>query len=155
MFFGRDHELALLDAQLQSMMEGNGVALFLTGEAGIGKTTLVREWWDAVQRSGRTANSNLLFASASCSVPVMDSSLQALDALQPFAEIMQVLGMALSAKTSTRHDLRHTILKIAPKWIAVVPIVGALIWAGMETYDILQERKRVIEESSANTANQR
>src|SRR5687767_12020133 len=40
---GRDAELALIDVTLAAAREGRGRALFFTGEAGIGKSTLIAE----------------------------------------------------------------------------------------------------------------
>src|SRR5262245_49648432 len=40
---GRDADLALLDETIVSGAAGRGRALFFTGEAGIGKSTLIRE----------------------------------------------------------------------------------------------------------------
>ena len=42
-FIGRDHELSAIESALTSAREGSPVVLLLTGEAGIGKTTIVRE----------------------------------------------------------------------------------------------------------------
>ncbi|MBA2540843.1 MAG: AAA family ATPase, partial [Deltaproteobacteria bacterium] len=41
--YGRDADLALLDATLAAAAAGRGSALFFTGEAGIGKSTLIAE----------------------------------------------------------------------------------------------------------------
>ena len=46
MIFGRELELGILTAQYEKMLAGNGSVLFLTGEAGLGKTTRVDSWWD-------------------------------------------------------------------------------------------------------------
>ena len=43
---GRDAELALLGEALATALAGAGRAVFLTGEPGIGKTSLVRELWE-------------------------------------------------------------------------------------------------------------
>ena len=45
MIFGREQELQTVTAQYEKMLAGNGSVLFLTGEAGLGKTTLVHAWW--------------------------------------------------------------------------------------------------------------
>jgi predicted ATPase len=48
MLVGRALELDVLNAFFRQMLEGKGNILFLTGEAGLGKTTLVHEWWKTV-----------------------------------------------------------------------------------------------------------
>jgi predicted ATPase len=45
MIFGRELELGILSSQYEQMLAGHGSVLFLTGEAGLGKTTLVHAWW--------------------------------------------------------------------------------------------------------------
>src|SRR5439155_7276889 len=43
-FVGRERELAMLDAALKAMIGGKSSFVFISGDAGIGKTHLVTEW---------------------------------------------------------------------------------------------------------------
>ena len=59
---GRDREVSFLRERLDSALQGNGSVVFVTGQAGIGKTRLAREvrnhavgmgcqWLDAIKAS--------------------------------------------------------------------------------------------------------
>jgi DNA-binding SARP family transcriptional activator/tetratricopeptide (TPR) repeat protein len=63
-FVGRERELEILETQLCQVYNGRGTAIFVAGEAGSGKTTLVREF---VGRSLET-HPELLAVSGSCTV---------------------------------------------------------------------------------------
>ena len=50
MFIGRDHELEVLSKYLDSAFMGNGKTIFVSGEAGSGKTRLINEFLDRAQK---------------------------------------------------------------------------------------------------------
>src|SRR5688500_12697892 len=101
MLVGRELELQELDARLKAMRRGEGSVVFVAGEAGLGKTTLIHHWWGAVQMKMRQLDVPApLFAEAACSVPVASMDVGQLEALQPFAGLMQSLGMSLSRRTT-------------------------------------------------------
>ena len=50
--FGRDHPAALLRAEIGRVTDGNGGLVFVTGEAGIGKTTIVTEAAEWAREAG-------------------------------------------------------------------------------------------------------
>ncbi|MEU3057966.1 adenylate/guanylate cyclase domain-containing protein [Streptomyces griseus] len=61
-FVGRDAERQALDAALERAVDGGGAGLLrVTGEAGIGKTRLVREWL-----AGRSASGALVYGAGRC-----------------------------------------------------------------------------------------
>ncbi|MFF0337677.1 adenylate/guanylate cyclase domain-containing protein [Streptomyces fimicarius] len=61
-FVGRDAERQALDAALERAVDGGGAGLLrVTGEAGIGKTRLVREWL-----AGRSASGVLVYGAGRC-----------------------------------------------------------------------------------------
>ncbi len=81
-FIARAHELAHLDAYLAHALAGNGRAIFVTGEAGSGKTTLMHEF----ARRALATQPGAVVASGRC------SSLIGLDdPYLPFREIIQML----------------------------------------------------------------
>jgi class 3 adenylate cyclase/tetratricopeptide (TPR) repeat protein len=51
-FVGRAHEMACLEAALVRAEAGEGAVVFVTGEPGIGKTRLVREFGDTAREGG-------------------------------------------------------------------------------------------------------
>ncbi len=52
-FFGRETEMAELQAAYDAMVAGQAVALFVVGESGMGKSTLVHRFLDQVRAQGR------------------------------------------------------------------------------------------------------
>ncbi|HEY44727.1 MAG TPA: protein kinase [Anaerolineae bacterium] len=61
-FVGREHELARLDEVLHKALRGHGQVVFVTGNAGNGKTALLQEFSKRAQEE----NGELLVASGSC-----------------------------------------------------------------------------------------
>ncbi|MFB0500922.1 MAG: tetratricopeptide repeat protein, partial [Candidatus Bathyarchaeia archaeon] len=49
---GRDHEIEQLTQYLHSALNGNGAAVFISGEAGVGKTRLVSEFLTLAKKKG-------------------------------------------------------------------------------------------------------
>ena len=79
--------------QIQSAIEGRSPAtvLFLTGEAGIGKTTLLAE----LRRNCARLSPPPVVAVADCSTPLAGQDVGEVEALQPWALIMASLGGGL------------------------------------------------------------
>lgn len=155
MLVGREQELQELDARLKAMRKGEGSILFIAGEAGLGKTTLVKHWWGAAQAKFRQLDlPQPLFAETACSVPVASMDVGQLEALQPFAGLMQSLGMSLARRTNETTATRDLIRRIAPKWIELVPVIGTLTSAVMETYQAIDDKKKMEQEAEHGAANQ-
>ena len=53
-FIGRQRELATIDAAIKDALSGNLRVVFVSGEAGVGKSRLVAEAVDRARRSGFT-----------------------------------------------------------------------------------------------------
>jgi tetratricopeptide (TPR) repeat protein len=113
MIFGREQELQILSAQYEKMLAGHGSVLFLTGEAGLGKTTLVHAWWAGLGSKGagskvrgsKVAGSKVqgeeassldlgtldpgpIFLESACSIPIGNVDVGRLEALQPWADVI-------------------------------------------------------------------
>ncbi|HZV13215.1 MAG TPA: AAA family ATPase, partial [Candidatus Kapabacteria bacterium] len=104
MLVGREHELNALNAHYNEMLSGKGSILFLTGEAGLGKTTLVHEWQ-------KTITSPALFAEADCSIPIGNVDVGAMEALQPWADVIARLQTV-----ANNFDLTKIIEDSSPAW---------------------------------------
>ncbi len=63
-FIGREQELITLEKYLQQALEGQGRVVFVTGEAGQGKTTLLREF----ARRAQETHPDLIVATGACPV---------------------------------------------------------------------------------------
>ena len=81
-FVGREQELANLDACLQAALTGDGRVIFVTGEAGSGKTALVREF----ARRSQAAAPELVVALGNCNAHTGLG-----DPYLPFREILALL----------------------------------------------------------------
>ncbi len=87
----RERELARLNGYLEWAMAGQGSAVFVTGEAGAGKTTLIKEFIRQAQKN----NDELLFAVGNCNAQTGIS-----DPYLPFREILGLLTGDVEAKVA-------------------------------------------------------
>ncbi|MCB0212439.1 MAG: AAA family ATPase [Anaerolineae bacterium] len=95
LFVARDQEMALLQHHLDQALAGQGQVMFITGQAGSGKTALVQ----AFARQAQAAVADLLIAPGSC-----DAYLGLGDPYLPFREILQLLAGDVEARW-TRGDI--------------------------------------------------
>src|SRR5579872_2661186 len=82
MFVGREREIHEINKRYREMLSGKGSVLFLSGEAGLGKTTLVHEW------SKTIVNDGAVFAETACSIPIAGMEVGSIEALQPWADVV-------------------------------------------------------------------
>ena len=138
-FVGREDELALLQAALQQACAGDRRAVFVTGEAGIGKSTLVRTFLAATTGPVRAA-----IAHAQCIELYGDS-----EPYLPIFEAMQRLGAEIGAD-----KLASYLRSFAPTWLAQMPWLAdagqpAGNGAGATSQRMLRELAQVLEALSA------
>jgi predicted ATPase len=144
MLVGREHELNVLNSSFRLMLEGKGSILFLTGEAGLGKTTLIHEWWKTI------APDSAIYAEAACSIPVGNVDVGRLEALQPWADVVaQLQGHEEQGKKKL--DLKKLIFDSAPAWAWALPIVGGIAHGAMETARLVKEQQS---DHNPNASNQ-
>jgi ABC-type oligopeptide transport system substrate-binding subunit/predicted Ser/Thr protein kinase len=80
-FVGREHELARLNAHLEKALTGHGQVVFVTGNAGRGKTAILQEF----AKHGQVGHRELLVASGNCNPHT--------GAGDPYLPFRDVLGM--------------------------------------------------------------
>jgi DNA-binding CsgD family transcriptional regulator len=108
---GRDEEARLLRAALAAASAGRGSTLFLAGEAGIGKTRLVRE-------VARTAGEQGLTVLSGRAVPG-----GAPTPFRPFAEALTAAGRAGGLPAGTElGPFRPVLGRLIPQWRPVQPV---------------------------------
>src|SRR5579872_5671843 len=134
MLVGRTLELDVLNTSFRAMLEGKGSILFLTGEAGLGKTTLVHEWWKTI------APDSAIYAEAACSIPIGNVDVGRLEALQPWADVVAQL-QAIGSEEKKKLDLKKLIRDAAPAWAWAIPVVGGLVHAALETAQVITEQR--------------
>jgi ABC-type oligopeptide transport system substrate-binding subunit len=123
-FVARQRELARLDQYLAAAFEGHGQVVFVTGEAGRGKTTLLTEF----ARRAQKTRSELMVASGNCNAysGVGDPYL-------PFRDVMDMLSgdveRAWAAGVITRDHARRL-------WGLVPFTAGALADQGPDLIDV-------------------
>jgi predicted ATPase/DNA-binding SARP family transcriptional activator len=98
-FVARERELARLDEFLDISLTGQGQVVFITGEAGSGKTALAREF----SRRAQQAHADLVVANGNC-----DAQTGQGDPYLPFREVVSLLTGDIEAKwaegTITQED---------------------------------------------------
>jgi len=92
-FVARVRELAQLDRFLELALSGRGRVVFVTGEAGSGKTALVQEF----TRRAQDARADLIAASGNCNAHTGIG-----DPYLPFREILELLTGDVEAKWAAR-----------------------------------------------------
>jgi len=146
MLVGRSQELGVLNESYQQMLAGQGSVLFLTGEAGLGKTTLVHEWRKSI------APGSSLYVEAACSIPIGNVDVGALEALQPWADVIAQLQSASAIEDKSKKlDFKRLIHDSAPAWAWAIPLIGDIAHAAMETNRLVREQRG---EANANAVNQ-
>lgn len=150
MFVGRENELAVLNRNFQRMLEGHGSIVFLTGEAGLGKTTLVHEWrshlFGATVAGGNALRQHApstdhVFGEAACSIPIGNIDVGGLEALQPWIDVSEQLLREMPAFVGThgrgkkkvkKFDMSKFLIDTAPSWVTMIPILGPSVGAALE-----------------------
>lgn len=119
-------------------LDGKRPVLFVTGEAGIGKSTLLR----SVKEYIRATSGTTRIADVDCSAPIAGVHVGAVEALHPWIQLMREL-----ATDAPTQQTRELVTDLARAWIKFVPIVGDLIESTVETISIVREHRT----SSAST----
>src|SRR5688500_18783242 len=115
---GRDEQIAHARRFIEAVNSGTSRTnvLFITGEAGIGKSTLL----DMIRRASEEITPPPLVAITACSTPLAGQDLGAMEALEPWAQIMAQLATEPSRGSSARKIAGE----LAVAWMRVIPIVG-------------------------------
>jgi tetratricopeptide (TPR) repeat protein len=123
-FVGRNRELERLTRILEGAQAGKGRVLFITGEAGAGKSSLVSRF--LVEASLHVPD--LFTIGASCS-----EQYGAGEPYQPFVEAFRDLVTGGRSGGTRWSRLRDLAGELAPHWLGAIPIAGDIISATMST----------------------
>lgn len=132
--------------------------LFMTGEAGIGKSTLIKQLRAELETDARPP----IIAIAECSTPVAGSGVGHVEALKPFADIMSGLVEA-GADTGQKSkkfklDIGKFFVDTAPSWIGLIPVIGGPIFHALNIagsgYDQLYLHNKLKAEGASAASNQ-
>jgi DNA-binding winged helix-turn-helix (wHTH) protein len=106
-FVGRDGELARLRTMFETASSGRRQVVFVTGETGIGKTTLVEAFLSELG-----VGNSVRIARGQCVE-------QRYDARESFLPVLEALGRL--AREPQGGTLVHTLRRYAPSWLAQLP----------------------------------
>jgi tetratricopeptide (TPR) repeat protein len=123
-FVGRTQELDRLGRILEGVQAGKGRVVFITGEAGAGKSTLVSRF--LVESQLRWPDMHSI--GAACS-----EQYGAGEPYQPFVEAFRDLVSGGTSGESRWSRLRDLASDLAPHWLAAIPVAGNIISATMST----------------------
>jgi tetratricopeptide (TPR) repeat protein len=129
MFVDREHELAILERHLGGALGGNGRVCFVAGQAGSGKTALVRHFVE----HAFAANSEIALAEGTCNAQTGTG-----DPYLPFREALAMLtgqgpAKSVRAGASAENDrrLRTVLVRSVQILVEVAPdLVGVLVPGG-------------------------
>jgi tetratricopeptide (TPR) repeat protein len=129
-FVGREAELRELEHHLATALNGQGQVVLVSGEAGIGKTSLVERFLALTAQR----HPEVSIARGQCSERFGHG-----EAYLPFSE---ALGTLLSSEEerSLRDEVLGIALETAPSWLEAVPAVGQALRASFETAQAVRQR---------------
>ncbi|MBV7331280.1 AAA family ATPase [Chloroflexi bacterium TSY] len=111
LFVGRNRELRRMDAFLQRALSGQGHVIFVTGEAGAGKTALVSEF---IRRSQDT-HPNLLVAYGNCNAQTGSG-----DPYLPFRELLAMLTADVSVVLGTNVEDEESTRQVSQENVVLL-----------------------------------
>ncbi len=122
MFSGRENQLTKLSNMLVKASNGEGLVALIDGEAGAGKTALINQFLELAKAD----NSNLVIATSTC-VAIAGEG----DAFHPFRQILRQIFSKNEKRIGNR--FLEFVSSIAPAWFSVIPGIGSLIGAVIQT----------------------
>ncbi|MCX6141394.1 MAG: tetratricopeptide repeat protein [Candidatus Kapabacteria bacterium] len=125
----RSHTRELI---VNACLTGSAPVQFLTGEAGMGKSTMLRSVKEIIVRT----DPSVRIADVDCSAPLAGVNVGAVEALYPWVQLMREL--ATEAPTSQTKQL---VTDLARAWIKFIPIVGDLIESTVDTVAIVKQHR--------------
>jgi DNA-binding SARP family transcriptional activator/predicted ATPase len=138
-FVARERELAQLDGFLDLALAGQGRVVFVTGEAGSGKTALVQEF----TRCAQDAHADLIVASGNCNAYTGIG-----DPYLPFREILELLTGDVEARWAAGAMTREHARRL---WNTLPLAAQALVEAGPDLMDTFVPRAALLERAMTCT----
>ncbi|MFC2029665.1 AAA family ATPase [Chloroflexota bacterium] len=136
-FVSRERELARLDGYLNAALAGQGRVVFVTGEAGSGKTTLIQEF----TRKAQEAHVDLIAAGGSCSAYTGIG-----DPYLPFREILELLTGNVQARWAAGAMTGEHARRL---WNTLPLAAQALLETGSDLIDTFVPRGPLLERAMA------
>ena len=147
-FIGRENELTALHAAYEEASTGKGKLVLVAGNAGIGKSGLVREFIQQIEQKPK-----VITGISEC------NDKENLNAYAPFKDILVELNSkAFDSKGKQNKDdqlkkIKEFISDSGSGWIGCIPVVGSFIEAGIDTYKSYQDIYNKKPESNIESEN--
>jgi transcriptional regulator with XRE-family HTH domain len=135
-FVAREHELAQLDGFLDLALSGDGRVVFVTGEAGSGKTALVAEF----SRRAQEMLADLIVAGGNCNAYTGVG-----DPYLPFREVLGLLAGDVEARWAAGAMGREQARRL---WGLMPHTVQALVNVGPDLIDIFVPRSALVDRAA-------
>jgi tetratricopeptide (TPR) repeat protein len=136
-FVARQRELARLEICLEKALKGNGMPVFILGEAGSGKTTLMAEF----TRRALEISPHLIVAGGQCNAQAGTG-----DPYRPFRDVMGLLSGDLETGWLAGDLSREQALRL---WAGVPDTIRAITEHGPNLVDILLPTTQVVRHLAA------
>jgi len=131
--------------------------IFLTGEAGVGKSTLIENLRRMLNERGRFQEEERPYAVyAACTTPVANQDIGSSEALKPWADILQKLINAEEVDTAEKKDFdfKKFMIDSAPSWMKMVPVIGTTLEAAVDIGTKAYGQKKRTDEKIAGSQEQ-
>jgi DNA-binding SARP family transcriptional activator/predicted ATPase len=136
-FVARERELAQLNGYLNLAVAGQGRVVFITGEAGSGKTALVQEFTQRAQE----AQADLIVASGNCNAHTGIG-----DPYLPFREVLELLTGDVEARWAAGAITGEHARRL---WNTLPATAQALVEAGPDLIDTFVPGNPLVERAAA------
>jgi predicted ATPase/DNA-binding SARP family transcriptional activator len=138
-FVARERELSQLEGFLDLALAGEGRVIFITGEAGSGKTALIQEFTQRAQ----DAQADLIVATGNCNAHTGIG-----DPYLPFREILELLTGDVEARWAAGAMTREHALRL---WNTLPLTTQALVESGPDLIDTFISGASFIERAATQT----
>jgi predicted ATPase len=138
-FVARERELAQLDGFLSQALAGQGRVVFVTGEAGSGKTALVQEF----TRRAQDAHADLIVASGNCNAHTGIG-----DPYLPFREVLELLTGDVEARWAAGAITREHARRL---WNTLPLTAKTLVETGPDLIDTFVPGKILVERAAISS----
>ena len=142
LFVARESELEKMNGFLEQALAGQGRVIFVTGEAGSGKTSLIQEF----MRRSQESNGELIVANGNCNAYTGIG-----DPYLPFREILELLTGDVEARWAAGTITKDYALRL---WNKLPLAVHALVDAGPDLIDTFVQRAALRERTHLGASGQ-
>ena len=131
-FVGRKIELSLLNRFLSQASEGHGALVFIEGEAGIGKSSLISQFKELASRTENAKQMRFVYGYC-----YEENGEQ--NAYQPFVEVLSTLLEVNKTASNLAVMFLSILRETGIDWLNMIPGVGPVVGASIKTASIASQ----------------